>query len=476
MVRGEVVVIRLQLDIHDPHVQGMKHAQKTRRPALVSQVMRIGPLDPLSFYAAASEWFHGQRLYWSVPDEELTFVGLGAAAKIESVEHTRFKDVTREWEQLTANAFVHAEAEVRGTGPLLLGGFSFDPHKPSSSLWKNFKAASFTLPQFLLTRIKNETYLTVNYCIDPGDTLSDTWEQLNGLKEQLIHRSMCFNLSTKDKPVAVSVREHGRQAWLNSVEQAIAQIEQGLLQKVVLARSVEVESKSAFHPEPILDRLRQSQTSSYVFSIEKGESCFVGATPERLIKKKGGHVLSTCLAGSIKRGQTLEEDLALSHALLHDPKNRIEHQIVVQMIKQALGDVCTVVDVPGEPGIYKTNQIQHLYTPVWGQAKKNVSLLNMVEALHPTPALGGYPQAEAVRRIRDLENIDRGWYAAPIGWIDYHGDGEFVVAIRSALIRHRTATLFAGCGIVEDSDPQSEYEETLIKLKPMLLALGGHCE
>ncbi|EGL83820.1 isochorismate synthase [Caldalkalibacillus thermarum TA2.A1] len=467
-------MIRQQLDILDDFVQGMQQALKSCRPGLVSLVTRIQPLDPLSFYAAAGQWFHGQRLYWSTPDHEFTLVGLGTAVKIESDQDTRFDDVTKEWKHLIANTHIHTEGEVMGTGPLLLGGFSFDPQKPSSSLWQNYKAASFILPQFLLTQSKNQSYLTINAYIHPEDDLPEKIDQLNRLKERLITRCMDFSFAQEVHPITLNVFEPAREEWLSSVKQVIAEIQQGVLQKVVLARRVEVESETPFRPEQILNYLRQVQTSSYVFSIEWGENAFVGATPERLIKKEGSRVLSTCLAGSIKRGQTLEEDLALSKALLQDPKNRVEHEIVVRMIKQALGDLCTRVEAPDQPIIYKTKQIQHLYTPVRGLAKDNISLLKMVEALHPTPALGGYPREEAVRRIRELEGMDRGWYAAPIGWLDRQGNGEFVVAIRSALIRHRQATLFAGCGIVEDSDPQSEYEETQMKLKPMLSALGGH--
>ncbi len=143
------------------------------------------------------------------------------------------------------------------------------------------------------------------------------------------------------------------------------------------------------------------------------------------------------------------------------------------MIKHAMNESCTSVSSPNHPEILKMRDIQHLYTPVKGIAKENVSLLTVVNRLHPTPALGGQPKQKAYEIIRELEILDRGWYGSPIGWFDTKDNGEFAVAIRSGLINGKDASLFAGCGIVGDSEPESEYKETMIKFRPMLSALGG---
>lgn len=183
--------------------------------------------------------------------------------------------------------------------------------------------------------------------------------------------------------------------------------------------------------------------------------------------------MSTCLAGSIKRGENQQEDDRLGKELLHDEKNLAEHDFVVKMIHDSFLSSCSDVKKPAGPQLYKTKSVQHLYTPITGHLKTSASLFDLIEKLHPTPALGGAPQQKAVEVIADIEPMTRGWYAAPIGWMDGRENGEFVVAIRSGLIEGKSARLFAGCGIVEDSDPQSEYEETQIKLKPMISALGG---
>ena len=154
-------------------------------------------------------------------------------------------------------------------------------------------------------------------------------------------------------------------------------------------------------------------------------------------------------------------------------KNLMEHQYVVDMIKEAMEETCSEVIIPEQPRLLKLKNIQHLYTPVKGKANQDTSLLSLVERLHPTPALGGLPKNAAIEKIREVEDLDRGLYGGPIGWFDYQGNGEFAVAIRSGLIQGDEASIFAGCGVVEDSIAEMEYEETNIKFTPMLSALGG---
>lgn len=210
-----------------------------------------------------------------------------------------------------------------------------------------------------------------------------------------------------------------------------------------------------------------------MFGLEAEEQFFFGATPERLVKVESQKALSTCLAGSTPRGKTVEKDAELGEALLKDPKNRAEHQYVVKMISEVFEDYCSGTVVPKLPKLLKIRDIQHLYTPVEGKLNPGATLFDLVEVLHPTPALGGEPKLEALHMIREHEAMNRGYYAAPIGWIDAKGNGEFAVAIRSALLDGEKAYLYAGGGIVADSMPESEYDETWVKFRPMLRALGG---
>ncbi len=240
-----------------------------------------------------------------------------------------------------------------------------------------------------------------------------------------------------------------------------------------MARAVRLEAPQPFDAANALRRLSESYRDCFVFAVGSGERCFLGATPERLARVRDGLVCTMSMAGTIRRGATAYEDDALGDYLLGSVKENIEHASVVRAIVEALGELCDDLDVGRSPSLIKLGNLQHLYTPVSGRLSGDHTLLDVIERLHPTPAVGGRPLDLALQLIREREGFDRGWYAGPVGWIDQNGDGDFAVALRSALLRGSQATLFAGCGIVADSNPEREYAETCLKLKPMLSALNA---
>ncbi|MFT9487867.1 isochorismate synthase MenF [Tepidibacillus infernus] len=453
---------------------GIKNSQQTGRAFIISYVKKIEPIDPLHFFRNGAELFFGQRLFWSDPSGEMSIVGVGNIYVIEAEKEMRFQTVKEKWTKLLDQIILNDESEgsVIGTGPLLLGGFSFDPYKPKSSLWQEFKDGMMFLPAFMLTHLRGDSWLTINLQVaendDPEQTAMKLENELNTLLKEKEESLDC----EKDQSYKTMIQEVEPESWIHSVRKATHQIQQGRLEKVVLARELQLQATDTILAEDILYRLREQQPASYIFAIENGEKCFIGASPERLVKKEGNQLLTTCLAGTIRRGKTIEQDVELGQQLLHDRKNRYEHDLVVQMIRSAMEEGCSKVVTPSEPILYKLKDVQHLYTPIVGYSD-STSILDMVERLHPTPALGGYPREQAMELIRKEEILDRGWYGAPVGWLDRQGNGEFVVAIRSGMIYHHLASLFAGCGIVEDSIAESEYEETMIKFKPMLTAIGG---
>jgi isochorismate synthase len=211
-----------------------------------------------------------------------------------------------------------------------------------------------------------------------------------------------------------------------------------------------------------------------VFAVEHDGACFLGATPERLAHAERGTAWTMALAGSIARGATRAEDERLGQALLANPKERAEHAVVVRAVREALAspDLCTSLVADTQPRLARLPNVQHLLTPFRAQLAPGKSLLDLVARLHPSPAVAGFPQTEALRIIREREGFDRGWYGGPLGWLNAAGGGEFVVAIRAGLLRDGQAWLYAGCGILADSDPAAEYAESELKLRPMRSALG----
>lgn len=449
-------------------------AVKTGNPVIVSHVSKLDSMGPLEFFTFGKEMSRGERFFWMSPNGRQSFAGLGNELVITSEDKTnaRFQEVEKEWKRFKKVVFYQeANEKNQAFGPLLLGGFSFDPLKNEEAKWKDFKEARFILPSCMLSQTDKGSFLTINKVIKSDDQPEQCMEYFQRLKAQ--NRKILAAELKEKKPQQISYAEHHKSEWMKSIKKATDSIKAGKLDKVVLARDVSLTFNDSIQAEQVLHTLMNEQKSSYIFAVENGDSCFLGATPERLVKLDGQKVLSTCLAGSIKRGQTDEEDILLGETLLNDQKNLEEHDYVVRMIKGALEECCEEVQIPQEPGLYKTKNIQHLFTPVEGRLKKECSFLSIVETLHPTPALGGLPKEKAVEMIREIEPMDRGWYAGPVGWFDGEDNGEFAVAIRSALLTGNEAALYAGCGIVKDSEPESEYAETMIKLKPMLSALGG---
>ncbi|KEZ49770.1 isochorismate synthase [Metabacillus indicus] len=451
----------------------LDEAGQLEEPVILSQVKTLHEIkNPLQFYAAGEQHFSGSRFYWATPGARFTICGLGSECTVENdAVSDRFGRIETEWKRFK-NIVHHEDSESFhiGTGALLFGGFSFDPHNRSNEQWSHFPESKFFLPSVMLTVKENASYLTINRIIRPDDELEDCALHFTDLANKVLAAQQPVSMEPAGN---YSLEEEDTQEWMSAVEKATASIKGGKLDKVVLAREVSVSYERDINVYAALNKLQIEQPGSFIFSIEIGSKSFIGATPERLIKKEGSRLLSTCLAGSIKRGDTKHEDTELGTALLNDEKNLIEHDIVVKMIKDSFEECCSEIRVPDGPQLLKTKNIQHLYTPIEGTMHGGRSLLSLVEKLHPTPALGGYPKAGALEMIRDIEPMDRGWYAGPVGWLDSDNNGEFAVAIRSGLIDGEQASLFAGCGIVAESDPQSEYQETLIKLKPMLSALGG---
>lgn len=446
---------------------GVERARAAGQPRLVSWTTRLPSADRLAFFAARRV-LGLAGAYWERPDEGFALVGLGAAWSSAPGADVRFAGVERAWRTLLAAGPIGgADATA---GPVLLGGFGFDPLRPSTELWRGFPPARMVLPRYLLTRRGDASWLTVNLRLAPDcDAEAETRRIADELPALLGAGTPSTSAADRFDVEDVLPAEE----WRRLVAAATAAIRRGAFEKVVLARAVRVRADRSLTPESVLAGLRSSYPSCALFAFESGDGCFVGATPERLVRLRDGLVEVSSLAGTIRRGATSREDEALGAELLADPKNRDEHAVVVRTLLEELSGAVEGIDAPAEPRLMRVRNVQHLHTPIRGRLAPGASLLGVVERLHPTPAVGGHPRAAALPFLRERERLDRGWYAGSVGWIDAAGEGELAVAIRSALLRGAEATLFAGCGIVADSDPASEHAESVLKLRPILSALGA---
>ncbi|MEP7286798.1 MAG: isochorismate synthase [Chloroflexota bacterium] len=463
-----------------PHLlqQAAQQAKRQARSILVSLTERIWSLDTIDLFEQAAS-ATADRFFWSQPDEDFTLVGLGIAQALEAVEESRFRQIGTAWRNLLRGAILEGLRGLPDAGPLLFGGFAFDPQQPKTSLWRDYPDGRMVLPKVLYTQKHNEAWLTCNVIVDPDSNLEAEQAAMSAFCEQLFVPSTTYHPENRSK-LQVTMHDLRPAAdWQAEVVQAAQDIADGKLEKTVLARAVRLETSESdsgsapFNAANALRRLSANYKECFIFAIARGERCFLGATPERLAEVHDGEIRTMALAGSVQRGTTENEDRAFGESLLASAKDRNEHAVVVKFIAEALQGLSHHLTIAVQPTLLKLGNVQHLYTPVRGRLADGHTLLDVVERLHPTPAVGGRPREAALSLIREREGLDRGWYAGPVGWIDRHGEGKFVVAIRSALLHRTSATLFAGCGIVADSNPEREYAESCLKLKPMLSALTG---
>jgi menaquinone-specific isochorismate synthase len=257
--------------------------------------------------------------------------------------------------------------------------------------------------------------------------------------------------------------------WEQAVATAVARIRAGQLRKVVLARDLHAVASAPLDVRMLLARLTARSPGSYAFAC----AGLVGATPELLIRREGSAVSSLVLAGTVARGGTPAEDAVLSATLLASAKDAEEHRYAVDSVREVLAPLCDHLEVAPEPALLRLADVQHLATPVQGTLAKDASALALAASLHPTAAVCGTPTEAAMDLIRELEGMDRGRYSGPVGWVDGRGNGEWGIALRCGEIGGSRARLFAGCGIVADSDPSAELAEAQAKFRPMRLALEG---
>ncbi len=393
--------------------------------------------------------------------------GLGAVAALTTTGTERFRAIRSQAEAVFERLSHHGPTVAR---PRAVGGFAFhdqwtDTDADDPSVWDGFGDGSFVVPRVQLTRSGDRTWLTV------AGPEGDVGARLETWRSRLVNRSS--DSVRADSPTIVdSTRSTDRETWMTQIERALGDIETTPLEKVVLAQAVTNTLARPVGIEATLSQLRRQYPDCYTFALDGiGSATFFGAPPERLVAKTDRTLRTEALAGSVPRGETSAADDQFAAELRTSEKLDSEHRLVVEAIRSQLASVSSSIDV-GNRRIRRLATIQHLQTPITATLAGNRHVLDIVDSLHPTPAVGGVPQERACETIRSIESFDRGWYAAPVGWFDANGDGEFAVAIRSAVTRERAVTLFAGNGIVAGSEPDVEWDEVELKLRPILEALG----
>ncbi|MDX6623343.1 MAG: menaquinone-specific isochorismate synthase [Solirubrobacterales bacterium] len=451
---------------------GVERAVGRRRRTLVSVTAEVDVADPCAAVfasrLASDRWF-----CWEQPDRGFALAGLGVAAEATSRGAARFADIAGECGRTGGDAVLDEPRGLpAGAGPVWLGGFAFDPEGGGTPTWSSLAPASLVLPELSLCRSGGRTYLTVNGVVGPGEEAQRVQAALEARLAGLRGESP-LPLIDPHPTAHAGIRSARPPAEFEAaVRAATERIEAGAMSKVVLAREVIVEAAAAHDTAALFGAMRQQFPACFCFCCGTPEAAFIGASPELLVRRSGAGVSTVALAGSTRRSSDPAVDDHLGEQLLRSDKDRREQRIVTERIVRALRPHSVWVEAAPEPEIVKVANIQHLATPVIAQLTEPRSAIELAGMLHPTPAVGGEPWPAAARAIAELEGMDRGWYAAPVGWMDATEDGEFCVALRSALLRDREAPLFAGVGVVAGSDPAAELAETEVKLGALLPLLA----
>ena len=389
---------------------------------LVSATLEVDrDLDPVAIAAgsrlASDRWFS-----WEQPDRGFALAGLGTAAEVVSRGDDRFRDLGEGCARVTHDRVAEEPSGLpAGAGPVWSTGLAFAPDGGTEPIWSSLPPALAVVPEVALVRSDRRSFLTVSVIPEPSVT-----------------------------PEAVLPRMEGRLGSLRAAPLTPADPHPSAATTI-----------SGRHPPERYER------------IVAAAAAFIGASPELLVRRSGAVAATVALAGTTSRSADPAVDDHLGEAMLRSPKVRDEHGIVVRRIERTLRPHSVWVHGEPEPFIVKVGNLQHLATPIRAQLAESHSAIELAGFLHPTPAIGGEPREPALRLIEELEGIDRGWYTGPVGWMDAAEDGEFCVGLRSALLRDRDAHLFAGCGIVADSDPAAELQESELKFEALLPLLAS---
>jgi salicylate biosynthesis isochorismate synthase/menaquinone-specific isochorismate synthase len=339
--------------------------------------------------------------------------------------------------------------------PIAVGGFAYRPDREPGGPWSGFPALLLRVPELAVTRVRGRTYATA------ASPDAEALLELNatGLRAPAARR---LEVTPVRNPLA----------WTAAVGSAASRLRAGDAAKVVLAREVLARGDGVVSAAMVARSLRAAYPSCFIYLITGADgTAFVGASPELLVRRSGGRAFSQPMAGSVARGATDAEDERLARQLEDSSKDKVEHRVVSDFVVEALRPFAREVTAPA-PEVVRFTNIQHLATSVSAELlEPPADALELAAALHPTPAVGGWPRDAADALIDKLEGMERGWYAGAVGWIDARGDGEFAVALRCGLLWEDGARLYAGVGVMPDSDPALELEETELKFKALLTAL-----
>jgi menaquinone-specific isochorismate synthase len=431
----------------------ISYAFQIEKEYFINASENLGSIEEKFFYTGRSS-------------EKMSFAGIGSVMDVEHNGDERVTNSSNSIQNFQSSYFNNFDEFGLVSIPVFVGGMKFSPEE-NDTLWEMYSDSDWFIPKYLFIKLEDRYFLITNFCCE-----NITPEKIQNAHDNALEQ-YCSNAADvySEKAAIVELNADNfseKLRWTQQVNNALEQIRAGAFQKIVLSRQVIFKLVGTPDLYKLLQQLETDYPRCYVFAFKKGDSVFFGASPEKLAKVSDGWVEADALAGSISRGSTPEEDLMLETELLNSKKNLIEQRAVVEFIKDSFASFSEEMIYNESPQIRKLANIQHLWTPIKARLKSDSSIFSILKDIHPTPAICGVPWTNALVSIKKMENHSRGLFAGMVGWFNFNNEGEFAVAIRSAILKNDHVYAFAGCGIVEGSDPESEYEEAELKLQPIL--------
>lgn len=403
-------------------------------------------IDVVDAFCCLQKGFTDQFVYYR-KDLPIRYLGMGRCIAITALDEV--------------DPIIQGRQSI---SPVLFSFKRFDETnpKPSDELFETFPSLKFMIPEIVLMETEQGRFLQVN-------SLGPVYE---GRVRRFAKKAENAAVHTR-RTIPYTVQRDDRDEWNSEVAAALKAIESGMVRKVVLSRRVMLHADEVFSSKDLLINLIDGPAKGAVFMYRYGDVFFCGCTPELLVRKAGARIESECLAGTTSAGGNEVERAQLADDLLHDDKNLREHAFVVDFIRQVIERNCYSVQIPASPDIKSLTHVQHLHTPVRACMMQGRSLADLAMQLMPTPALAGTPVGEAMMLLRQTEPFNRGFFGGCAGYLTADGDGEFSVTIRSGVFDGEMGWVYAGCGIVDGSKADDEYDEIDLKLKTILSAFDG---
>ena len=404
--------------------------------------------------------------YYSEPERNISFLSFETLNK-QSFTFDTYESLSDEISKLKSKLISNHSDYEKFNLPIFLTSVKFPVNKKSDE-WKDFNDIDFIIPKIILFQHSGTCFIIANFFSESFSHHENFNEFLERETELIYELEQRVQEATYNRTILKDLPSENFEIWKNKIDSVVKEMKHEKIEKVVIARRVASEIESAINWQKIFDELNNKYPTCTNFLYKAGKSIFFGSTPEILIKYSGINFFTEALAGSIMRGVDSAQDKLFENELLNSDKNNIEHNAVIDYIKKSILSYVENVEISKNPIIKKLPNIQHLQTTVTGTLKSKDQMFKIISSLFPTPAVCGIPKDLSLEMIEKMEEFDRGLFSGLIGWFNAENYGEFFVTIRSALVKDNKLYAYAGCGIVEGSDPEEEFEESKLKLKPIL--------